>query len=78
MVRVAVFGLPMLVLAMGVPWFFVGQSEGRVLGLPLWAAYAVAADLVFAVVLAFMIGRFWNFAAGSGSDDDDDGGAAGR
>lgn len=61
-------GLAVSVLAMvlTVPWLFFGETDGRVGGLPVWAFYSVAMSAVYAVAVAWGLGRRWK-----GGDDDE-------
>jgi hypothetical protein len=68
--RVVIFLLPFVALVATVPWWFGSDDGSRLFGLPGWAVYSLAASAVFAVVLATLLGRYWDLSAGS---DDDDG-----
>ena len=68
--RLFILLLPLAVLVLAVPWPFVEDSGRRVFGLPVWAAYSIGAAAVFAAVVAFLIGRYWDLSAGADDDDD--------
>ena len=66
--RPLLYILTILALALTVPWFFSGDSDKRILGFPVWAAWAVGASALYAVLIAFLIGRYWDLSAG-GEDE---------
>lgn len=70
MTRTLLYFLTILALALTVPWFFVGDSEARLLGFPIWAAYAVGASFLYAVVISFCIGKYWDLSAGEEDGDE--------
>ena len=67
--RPLLYLLTILALALTVPWFFTGDSEARLLGFPLWAAWAVGASFIYAVVIAICIGRYWDLSAGEEEEE---------
>jgi len=69
--RLLLYFLTLLALAMTVPWFFTGNSDARILGFPIWAAWAVGASAVYAAVIAFCIGKYWDLSAGDEEDGDE-------
>jgi hypothetical protein len=70
--RVFILLLPLIALALSVPWPFVEATGRRLFGLPVWVIYSIAAAALFAITMAVLIGRYWEIAAGSEDDEDDD------
>ena len=72
--RLAVYLGTFGVLVATVPWFF-GQAadEPPVLGLPAWAAYTVGATVLYAIVIAWCLGRCWRLSADAGTPEHEDG-----
>ncbi len=66
--RALVLCLPLILLALAVPWGFAEDRGGRVFGLPTWAAYSIAAAALFAAAMALLLGKCWELSAG---DEDD-------
>ena len=55
--------ISILALLATVPWFFRSPGIGF-LGLPPWALYSLVATVLYAIIIAFLIGRFWSDMAG--------------
>ncbi|MCH2061894.1 MAG: hypothetical protein MK183_14820 [Verrucomicrobiales bacterium] len=70
MSRLLILLLPVFGLVFSVPWFFSGDSGERFLGFPSWVVYALLAAAAYALVVAVLIGRFWDVSAGSQEDDE--------
>lgn len=70
MPRFLVLSLPLIVLILGVPWYFSGSSDTRLFGLPVWVVFSLAAALVFASTVAFLLGRCWDLSAGPDDEED--------
>lgn len=72
--RALILLLPPSALALSVPWWWsAGGGAGRVLGFPAWGAYAIAAAVGYAVLVAVLVGRYWDLSAcGDGRDGDHD------
>jgi len=68
MTRFRLYLLIAIMLLLTVPWWFSASTEGRVFGMPVWAAYSLGMSVLFAVVMAALLSRFWNLSAGR--DDD--------
>ena len=62
--RSLLFGITLAALILTVPWFFFEESDTRIFGFPNWAAYAVAASVIYAALIAFCVGRFWDLSGG--------------
>ena len=62
--RALILSLPLIGLLCCVPWPFTESSDSRLLGLPVWAAYAVGTTALFAALVALLIGRYWELSAG--------------
>lgn len=52
---------------MTVPWFFTDFNGAIILGFPAWALYSICMTVLYAVIIAVLIGRYWSVSAG---DDD--------
>lgn len=70
MSRLLILILPVIGLAFSVPWFFNEDSGERFLGLPSWVGYALLGASGYALLVAFLIGRFWDVSAGHQEEDD--------
>jgi len=69
--RLFIFSLPLIGLAVTVPWGFSRDGGQGPFGLPGWAVYSLAAGLGYAVLVAILFGRCWELSAGG--DDEGDG-----
>ncbi len=67
MTRTRLWLLIAALLVSTVPWWFVGRTDTRILGMPAWAAYSLAMSILFALVMALLLPRYWRLSAG---DDD--------
>ena len=63
MKRLLILVLPIIFLFLSVPWYFVEYSSARLFGLPFWFIYAIAGSISFAVLMAVLIGRYWEVSA---------------
>ena len=70
MKRLLILVLPIIFLFLAVPWYFVEPSPGRLFGLPFWFIYAIAGSVSFAILMAVLIGRYWEVSARSEDNDD--------
>jgi|TARA_B110000438_G_C15638452_1_gene574189 hypothetical protein len=68
--RLLVLLSPIVFLFLAVPWYFVEPSSDRLYGMPLWFIYAIAGSISFAVLMAVLIGRYWEVSARSEDNDD--------
>ena len=51
-------------LALTVPWFFIGAEPGS-RGLPTWAVYIMAMNVLFPIASAILLAKYWSlFEAG--------------
>lgn len=62
------FLISLVALVFTVPWFFTNpeSSEGHVatiLGFPVWAFYAVVSSFLYACLISWCLGRYWDLAA---------------
>ncbi len=48
---------------MTVPWFFTDFNGAIVLGFPLWAIYSLCMTVLYAVIIALLLGRYWKVLA---------------
>jgi hypothetical protein len=60
MPRTSVALLIFLLLVLSVPWWWIGADTSEEAGLPPWAVYAIVANVVFAISVAWMLKRFWH------------------
>jgi hypothetical protein len=59
MSRNCVFFISIIVLILTVPWWFFEYSGTIILGLPDWAFYAVFMAIIYSIVIAYILGKFW-------------------
>ena len=50
--------LSLIVLVLTVPWFF-SEGKTRIVGMPIWALYAVVAAVVYSIILSVVIEKTW-------------------
>ena len=55
--KALLYALTALALVLTVPWWFGEKSDARILGMPAWAFFALAASAVYAAIISFCIGR---------------------
>ena len=72
MTRARLYALIGLLLVLTVPWWFGSPSDSHIAGLPIWAAYSLAMSILFAVVMAVLLHRFWALSAGGEDGEGDD------
>ncbi len=48
-----------MALILTVPWWFFEYSGTIILGLPDWAFYAVFMAIIYSIVIAYILGKFW-------------------
>ena len=61
------FIIPVVILLASVPWLFTGASDKVILGFPVWAFYSLVVTIIYAIVIAVFLKRYWSLSAG---DDD--------
>jgi len=59
MSRNCVFFISIIVLILTVPWWFFDYSDTIILGLPDWAFYAVFIAILYSIVIAYILEKFW-------------------
>lgn len=42
-----------------VPWFFTRFRPEHIFGFPLWAFYSFCVTVLYAIVIAFFLHRYW-------------------
>lgn len=52
--------IPLILLQPLVPWWFSGYTASGFWGIPSWALYSIIATVVYAMILAWMLGRYWD------------------
>ncbi|MDP6726010.1 MAG: hypothetical protein QF847_02000 [Candidatus Marinimicrobia bacterium] len=45
-------------LVLTVPWWFT-ESNRTILGLPEWAFYAVFTATIYSIIIAYVLGKYW-------------------
>lgn len=70
MKRLLVLLSPIVFLLLTVPWCFVEPSSDRLFGMPIWFIYAIAGSISFAILMAVLIGFYWEVSARSEDNDD--------
>ena len=58
-----IFIIPVLILIASVPWLFTRPSDTEILGFPVWAFYSLVFSVIYAVVIAIFLKRFWSLSA---------------
>lgn len=52
--------LPLILLQPLVPWWFSGYTAAGFWGIPSWALYSILATVVYAIIIAWLLGRYWD------------------
>lgn len=52
--------VPLILLQPLVPWWYSGYTAAGFGGIPNWALYSVLACAGYAIVVAWMLGRYWD------------------
>jgi|TARA_B100001250_G_scaffold298984_1_gene260582 hypothetical protein len=68
--RLLVLLSPLVFLFLAVPWYFVEPSSARLFGIPFWFIYAIAGSISFAILMAVLIGCYWEISARPEDNDD--------
>ena len=68
MTRTRLYLLLTFFLAATVPWFFTKSHATQIYGFPPWAFYSFCATILYAVIVAFCLRRYWSVSV---KDDDD-------
>ncbi|MCK5392522.1 MAG: hypothetical protein KAJ31_08840 [Deltaproteobacteria bacterium] len=55
---------------MTVPWFFSDFDEAIILGFPAWALYSFLMTVLYAVIIAVLIARYWSVSADDENDNE--------
>jgi hypothetical protein len=71
MTRAWIFVIVFALLLSNLPWFFTQPEMRQILGFPPWALYSFVMMIVFGVVTAYFLGRYWTYLAEDGSEEDD-------
>ena len=45
------------------PWFFTDFSTKVILGFPAWAIYSLSTSVVYAIIIAFLLEKYWSVSA---------------
>lgn len=67
MTKLRLYAILAAILLATVPWFFTRSVTAHILGFPPWAFYSICMTIVYAIVVAFFVGRYWPL-----SEDDND------
>lgn len=68
--RVVLYGAMALCATAATPWFFVDEWNVSIVGFPPWAFYSLLMTVVFALVVAIFIDRFWEVSAADAERDE--------
>jgi len=60
-----------MALVLTVPWFFTNFDNKMVWGFPLWALYSISMSVLYAMLIAILIGRYWDISAGKDENEED-------
>ncbi|MGR3179216.1 MAG: hypothetical protein ACUZ8E_14280 [Candidatus Anammoxibacter sp.] len=52
-----------------IPWFFTEFRAVHIFGFPPWAFYSLCLTIVYAIVVAFFVGRYWSVSINKNDDD---------
>ncbi len=66
--KATLFVITLTALVFTVPWFFIETEASTgpvvtIVGFPLWAFYAVVSSFLYACLISFCLGRYWDLAA---------------
>ena len=68
--KAILFLIILTALVFTVPWFFVepasptpGMRPATIYGFPLWAFYTVVSSFLYACLISFCLGRYWELVA---------------
>ena len=67
--RTRLYILILLFLILTVPWFFSDISSIIVAGFPLWALYTLMATLIYAVIISYLLEKYWSLSAREEEED---------
>ncbi len=68
MTKFKLFCISTFLLIATVPWFFTEFRFDDVLGFPPWAFYSLCVTLVYAIVTAVILERYWSLFANDDSE----------
>ena len=63
MTRIRLYTLMLVLLLLTIPWFFSGPTSRVIAGFPSWALYTFLATLTFAIIISYILGKYWNLSA---------------
>ena len=69
MTRARLYILILLLILLTVPWFFSGISSNILIGFPPWALYALLATLIYAIIISYLLGKYWSLSASEGEGE---------
>ena len=69
MTRTKLYILIFLFLLLTVPWFFSDISSIIVAGFPLWALYTLMATLIYAIIISYLLEKYWSLSAREEEED---------
>ncbi|MGR3220620.1 MAG: hypothetical protein ACUZ8H_12515 [Candidatus Anammoxibacter sp.] len=52
-----------------IPWFFTKFRPVHILGFPPWAFYSICLTVVYAIIVAFFVGRYWSISINNNDED---------
>jgi hypothetical protein len=62
--RTLVFLIMTVLLLLNMPWFFSELQKKQILGFPPWALYSLGMMVIFAIVVCYFLGKYWDDLAG--------------
>ena len=68
MTRTKLYCLLTFFLVATVPWLFTKSHSVQIFGFPPWAFYSFCTTILYAVIVAICLRRYWSVSA----EDDDD------
>ena len=71
MTRVKLYCLLTACLVVTVPWFFTKYQTQQILGFPPWAFYSFCMTVLYAVIVALCLHRYWSVLAENDNEEDE-------
>ena len=52
-----------LLIILSVPWFYIDNNSNIFGGFPAWAFYSLTVTLIYAILVAYMLGKYWSISS---------------